>query len=53
LVTGKKKEAPAPETKKPGKKRTGTMVAKAKTKPPDFYTIEVIHGDKRREEKFE
>jgi len=53
LVTGKKKEAPAPETKTPGKSRTGTMVAKVKPKPPDFYTIEVIHGDKRREEKFE
>ena len=42
LVLGQKKP-PAPRLK---------VIAKAPPKPPDFYTVEVIHGDKRSEAKF-
>jgi pilus assembly protein CpaB len=48
--TGKPPEAPA---KVRGSARRRATVAKAPPKPPDFYTVEVIHGDKRSEEKFE
>lgn len=54
LVTGMKKETAPPETRRGA--RGGSfrrVVQKPAPKPPDFYTVEVIHGDKRREEKFE
>lgn len=56
LVTGeKKKETPPPEAGKKGRKSTSARAgaSKAPPKPPDFYTVEVIHGEKRSVEKFE
>jgi pilus assembly protein CpaB len=54
LVTGKKKEVPPPQ---PARRARGAAVARVvapKVPPkPNFYTIEVIHGDKRSEETFE
>ncbi len=53
LVTGKKKPAPPPA---PARRTARTTVARrpqAAPKPPDFYTVEVIHGDQRSEETFE
>jgi len=56
LVGGMKKEPSPAEAARKG--RRGTTLArvvkpKPETKPPDFYTVEIIHGDKRSEEKFE
>lgn len=55
LVTGQKKETPSPEEGKKSRRakvaRVGTP--KAPPKPPDFYTVEVIQGEKRSVEKFE
>lgn len=48
--TGKPPEA---AVKVKGSVRRRATIAKAPPKPPDFYTVEVIHGDKRSEEKFE
>ena len=52
-LLGKKK--PAPEVAAPrSRRRPPVRVAeKSSPKPPNFYTIEVIQGEKRSEEKFE
>jgi pilus assembly protein CpaB len=52
LVAGAKKP-PEPPVKVRGSARRRATFVKAPPKPPDFYTVEVIHGDKRSEEKFE
>lgn len=50
LIAGfKKPPAPAPAAAR----RVSREAPKAPPKPPDFYTVEVIHGDKRSVEKFE
>jgi pilus assembly protein CpaB len=52
LLAGARKP-PEPEQAK-RLRRARVSVAKAQPpKPPDFYTVEVIHGDKRSVEKFE
>jgi pilus assembly protein CpaB len=52
LVTGIKKKEPVAEEKKPGR-RVARAVKPPPPKPPDFYTVEIIHGDKRTEESFQ
>jgi pilus assembly protein CpaB len=52
LVSGIKKQAPVVEEKKP-RRRVARAEKPPPPKPPDFYTVEVIHGDKRTEETFE
>jgi pilus assembly protein CpaB len=52
LVAGVAKPPEAP-AKVRGTARRRVTIAKAPPKPPDFYTVEVIHGDKRSVEKFE
>ena len=42
--------AETPRGRSAGRRR---VVAQAPPKPPDFYTVEVIHGEKRSVEKFE
>jgi pilus assembly protein CpaB len=47
---------PAETVTPSGKPKAKAKVVAAKTpavKPPDFYTVEIIHGDKRTTEKFE
>jgi pilus assembly protein CpaB len=39
--------------KKAEARKAKRVVAQAPPKPPDFYAVEVIHGDKRSVEKFE
>ena len=52
LVSGGKKKAPVEEEKRP-RKRMARAEKPPSPKPPDFYTVEIIHGDKRTEETFE
>jgi len=54
-LVGLKKQTPPPEPGRRGRRVQMTRVVQPKVqpKPPDFYTVEVIHGDKRSEEKFE
>ncbi len=49
LIYTMKKDKPAPVPAH----RFRREAPKAAPKPPDFYTVEVIHGDKRSVEKFE
>lgn len=52
LVAGARKPPEPEQASRP--RRARVSVAKAQPpKPPDFYTVEVIHGDKRSVEKFE
>ena len=51
-LVGVKKPEPTAEEKKP-RKRVARVEKPPSPKPPDFYTVEVIHGDKRTEETFE
>ena len=54
LVTGeKKKETPPAEAGKKGRSAKIAKAVKVPPKPPDFYTVEVIQGEKRSVEKFE
>ncbi len=48
LVSGTEKPLASAKTK-----RAKAVVAQATPKPPDFYTVEVIQGEKRSVEKFE
>ncbi len=52
LVSGMKKKEPVVEEKRP-RKRMARTEKPPSPKPPDFYTVEIIHGDKRTEETFE
>lgn len=52
LVFGFKKREPVVEEKRP-RKRMARAEKPPSPKPPDFYTVEIIHGDKRTEETFE
>jgi pilus assembly protein CpaB len=54
-LVGAKKAPPPTETGVKGRRVQVARVVKPKveTKPPDFYTVEVIHGDKKSEETFE
>ena len=52
LVAGTQKPPETPAKARRSRPRRAT-IAKVPPKPPDFYTVEVIHGDKRSEEKFE
>ena len=52
LMTGMKKKEPVVEEKRPGR-RIVRAEKPPSPKPPDFYTVEIIHGDKRTEETFE
>ena len=52
LVSGIKKKEPVVEEKRP-RKRMARAEKPPSPKPPDFYTVEIIHGDKRTEETFE
>jgi pilus assembly protein CpaB len=51
LVSGVKKAA-VEEEKKP-RRRMVRAEKPPSPKPPDFYTVEIIHGDKRTEETFQ
>ena len=53
LVAGARKAPEAPVKVKGSARRRATIVKAPPPKPPDFYTVEVIHGDKRSVEKFE
>jgi pilus assembly protein CpaB len=54
LVAGARKPPEEPQPMKRSARPRKIVVAKAvPVKPPDFYTVEVIHGDKRSVEKFE
>lgn len=52
--SGKKAPTPPPKVLRTGTTAKRVSPTEVKTpKPPDFYTVEVIQGDKRSEEKFE
>jgi pilus assembly protein CpaB len=53
LVAGARKPPEPPAQVRGSARRRVAVVKAAPPKPPDFYTVEVIHGDKRSVEKFE
>ncbi|MBI1940921.1 MAG: Flp pilus assembly protein CpaB [Acidobacteria bacterium] len=51
LITGVKRQPEVKETRP--RSTTARAVKPSSPKPPDFYTVEIIHGDKRSEATFE
>jgi pilus assembly protein CpaB len=53
LVTGARTKPAVEEEAKPKRRKTARAEKPPSPKPPDFYTVEIIHGDKRSEETFD